>query len=909
MFSWLGQSGFSYFIQASPDLLDWTWAPNIEPGVDAPMSYEVDGPSAAGFFRLIRTDQTAADLDAADFDNDGLSNNFELTPRPRPGGVPIGFNINPNIQTNPLRADTDGDGLNDKWELENGLDPTDSGSRDPKNGPNGDPDGDGVTNLNEQLLGTNPKQSDSDGDQINDAEDAGPTDAVVNWYKTAAPKFAVIDLGIEDSENLVFHDLSDRGTILLTDLQQSPNQRVVIDCAQQRHDLPCVPPDFSSPPGYFGVPTFTLLGDSILGTRLLPPAPGTSEDCTWDPVSGDYTPHEVFWYIDDVLDDRGEFSVEKSFEIVQIDGDPYLFEFLWTAHGALADSGSDDFQQSKIELNGNIVSSSGYWIFNSSTNTYGQRSAMPEQCVTNSATLIQVDQSVWGINDGRIRQESQWHLAAGTDSLLVKRGFGSFVKSAVTCESGEVPVAVTSQGWLATTHKIWVSGKWIPLTDLVSGPVPQQVTLLGMLDSGLGVARLSFADESSKLVLLAPIEVRGYVGGESRESVGTINGSNVVELKRGAIPSMDDYTGLRTAAKDRLKIAQWGENYIFDANQNDAFDHDKFKTDVDIFRVRLPILQIPAGSTEHRIKIWTTDKTGAVLDSGAEVDLNPIPQNPSVPNSPIKFHETAALALVADDETDDDFAVEGKQDGALGDRTYRAVLGGKVMIEWLTAPGTGAKPLIEMSVPAERVVKVQGFVLKGTGGNPTAWCERAKKIYSAVGVDLEFLQLKHIDPLPTGVDISNGFNVPTETAAHLHQMRAETIALMDFKDCKVAEDVIPVFIVNQLNDANGSVGVTNVPSFMVSGEARYGGAIFINSNHTKESVLAHEIAHVLLDAQHDPSSNALWNGYFTGQKVYVWWGDISSVTWSETGINAHRRFCDTMRSRILKSRYAKIPAP
>ncbi len=166
MFSWIGQSDHTYFIQASPDLLDWTWAPNIEPGVDAPMSYEVDGPTAAGFFRLIRTDQTAADLDAADFDNDGLSNNFELTPRPRPGGI-IGFaNLNPNIQTHPLRADTDGDGLSDKWELENGFDPTDNGTRDPKNGPNGDPDGDGVDDSAEMGAGTDPKDGADFGPQI-----------------------------------------------------------------------------------------------------------------------------------------------------------------------------------------------------------------------------------------------------------------------------------------------------------------------------------------------------------------------------------------------------------------------------------------------------------------------------------------------------------------------------------------------------------------------------------------------------------------------------------------------------------------------------------------------------------------------------------------------------------------------
>jgi|GEM_PF-2670024 len=218
--NWTGHLDRSYFIQASPDLSDWTWAPNIERGILAPMSYEVDGPTAAGFFRLQYTDQTAVDLDAADFDGDGFTNLYEITPRPRPGGI-VGFiGLNPNIQTNPLRIDTDGDGLSDKWEEDHGLDPTDDGTRSVTNGPNGDPDQDGVTNLTEQTLGTDPEgnatTTDSDGDGTLDFEDAMPGYNLVSWKRTPESSYVLIEIETPSSDPYP-RDLNEKGEVLFTD--------------------------------------------------------------------------------------------------------------------------------------------------------------------------------------------------------------------------------------------------------------------------------------------------------------------------------------------------------------------------------------------------------------------------------------------------------------------------------------------------------------------------------------------------------------------------------------------------------------------------------------------------------------------------------------------------------------------
>ena len=122
-----------------------------------------------------------------DSDGDGLTDTFELQFGLNPldtTGI-NGANGDPdndgltNIQeqaagTNPVVADTDGDGLNDGFEAQFGLSPLDATGN---NGANGDPDGDGRTNLQEQAAGTNPVVADTDGDGLSDGqEQAAGTD-------------------------------------------------------------------------------------------------------------------------------------------------------------------------------------------------------------------------------------------------------------------------------------------------------------------------------------------------------------------------------------------------------------------------------------------------------------------------------------------------------------------------------------------------------------------------------------------------------------------------------------------------------------------------------------------------------------------------------------------------------------
>ncbi len=87
-----------------------------------------------------------------DSDGDGLTDGQEVA-----------------IGTSPAKEDTDGDCLPDGWEVQHGLNPL---STDGDDGDAGDPDGDGVDNLNEYDMGTNPNAADTDNDGLSDGEEA-----------------------------------------------------------------------------------------------------------------------------------------------------------------------------------------------------------------------------------------------------------------------------------------------------------------------------------------------------------------------------------------------------------------------------------------------------------------------------------------------------------------------------------------------------------------------------------------------------------------------------------------------------------------------------------------------------------------------------------------------------------------
>ena len=404
------------------------------------------------------------------------------------------------------------------------------------------------------------EELDLDGDGMPDAKDPnvdggagnGQDGVTVTWERPAGFRFAAFPISTphEPDETVQYDDLSENGTVLFKTVDHvthSPKSRILVDLELAPHPFPSSIAPLTEQKDDFQSSAIALFGDSILGKLTTDgPSPGSlsNEDSIWSPLAiapaPAYTPYPFPGYHDSIWDDRGAFRVTAN-----VHPNPNL---LTTPAGVLPDSQDRGTQlQTRIERTGNVISGNGYWRRNSQNNTYGSRIPLPEGTAGRSATLIQIGNPTTG---GEVNHS--WTLAAGNTSLLISKENGAFVKSAVTYPNGEPPVGVTSQGWLATNREIWSYDRWMPLERVFGMAPPEKVLLHDILDTGLGVADLTYGGTVGSHLLM-PIQMDATYDTIKKSADGS---ETPLVLTRGA--GVDDFSiGVNepdTSAEDSIWI-------------------------------------------------------------------------------------------------------------------------------------------------------------------------------------------------------------------------------------------------------------------------------------------------------------------------------------------------------------------
>ena len=128
-------------------------SPIVIPAIATITAVDTDGDLIPDWYEIANDLNPLVNDAALDRDEDGLTNLEEY-----------------RLGTLANQYDSDGDGLNDGWELRYGFDPLVENTyhSNPNLRPDADPDLDGLTNLEEEQLDTNPFNADTDGDGSSD---------------------------------------------------------------------------------------------------------------------------------------------------------------------------------------------------------------------------------------------------------------------------------------------------------------------------------------------------------------------------------------------------------------------------------------------------------------------------------------------------------------------------------------------------------------------------------------------------------------------------------------------------------------------------------------------------------------------------------------------------------------------
>ena len=308
-----------------------------------------------------------------------------------------------------------------------------------------------------------------------------------------------------------------------------------------------------------------------------------------------------------------------------------------------------------------------------------------------------------------------------------------------------------------------------------------------------------------------------------------------------------------------LKIGKMAESGVLSGTG--TLDIDK---DSDRFFIRIPGAASLGTST---VKFETVENPDTTYnDNATEIELTA--QGGDLISK--------SLLLVSDD-VDDNFPIDGVADDAPKDRTHKIQLEGKVKISAIKI-GTNAEQAMDMKVPVnvKKTVKVKmvncrfGFFDEESCW-PTETITRIKKImkerYAQVGIKLEIT-----DAVGPVIDWSVGYvnNYP-RLIGNVIDIPQQSKDIFNAAPVS-SSDEVGIYLIRRLGGPASPHGCSTIPKYMTAADKTggYANKAFAglpgfragSSDYTS----AHELLHVLLDAQHSdyPTEfddiNMLWHG-------------------------------------------------
>ena len=793
-----------------------------------------------------------SELDKGDWSlSYGIKGDGQAKTTPMPAHKRMGFFRLTQVEAGHalLKIDHDEDLLPTGFEINSGLNPASRSGKDTFL----DPEQDGSNNLLEYRKGTNPQKKDTDGDGLNDAEDAVGYDPAFSFKAAPETVYRVIDLG-EYPKNSYIQAVNNRGTVIL---KKSYSQFTLRQLGKTARDYDGQFVDLNNKDDYihtYGLKHYLNGGLWFEETRERKWVDGTKKNLDirrdllgiedsgriWYRQINEFSrdikkdknyqvlrgysagtfyggatlagsTHTYTWHKSTTINEEGEKVVDFDKESTRSVYQAHLNEgaITATAGGGGSMIGSTTHRFGSLRHNGDYFST----YFTVTSDEFDLRGNAPGHTFSDGYSLA--GHGVYTI--GRLPgQSGLWKSWKDKDNPRLSLGApqsGQAIRNGPGGDALHV-LSIADNGLLLTreesTHtqpaKLWRNGRLLTDAEILGADSAwSQLNIRHLSDNGNCIAAYAKnADQKWHNLLLLKVDIVDK------------DKNSVSELKIGKMEGALSSTG------------------VLDIDQ-----------DEDRFFVRI---SGAAALKNVSVKLSTVDNPDSSYDDDeTEIELE-VDGNDLI---------TKSLLLVSDD-IDDDYAGNGVgADDAKNDRTHKVQLGGKVQVKSITIDGTEYPINMKTDVPPKKKVNVSVIIVRETAGGAQsasnqaveAEMKRAQERYAQIAVDLNW-SIKVMDP-PSGVNLSDGL-----TANPLVNPEMSSL----FSAATVATNDLEIFFVNDLIYSSGAtlygIGYAKfaATSQGYSGVDGYENTAIINWDASSplpgRQVIAHEIGHILTNSGH-----------------------------------------------------------